>query len=213
VEIVWRSGRSGQRHHQPDIIGRACRSELKPHRVGHSRDAAMQPDARPCPAHARKKGHPRRFRFTHGVTAAALDLCSRRSSAHGHLLCKQGSQRRDTARRWTQIAESKHISRIYLRILGSWRETRRMGAAAGRAGRRHARAPARLGTASARWFLAGAVSRVHQASGRRDHKVVLVRQEPARRSRPRPTRQCPGCVAWMGKSGRADIAARRANCC
>ena len=44
----------------------------------------------PCPPHARKEGHPRRFTVTHGATATALDLCSHRSSARGHLLCKQG---------------------------------------------------------------------------------------------------------------------------
>jgi hypothetical protein len=44
----------------PGISGRACRSELKPHRVGHSRDAAR------CQARAR---HMSVRRVTHGRPA------------------------------------------------------------------------------------------------------------------------------------------------
>jgi hypothetical protein len=43
----------------------------------------------PCPPHARKGGHPRRFTVIHGATGSVLDLCSRRSCGRGHLLCKQ----------------------------------------------------------------------------------------------------------------------------
>jgi hypothetical protein len=59
------------------------------------------------------------------------------------------------------------------------------------------------------------VSWVHEASGRRDHKVVLVRAKSLRPlESPEACKACRGgCVAWMGKSGRADIAARCANCC
>jgi hypothetical protein len=47
----------------------------------------MQPSARLVPAiWPVREGHPRRFRVTHGATATGLDLCSRRSSARGHLL-------------------------------------------------------------------------------------------------------------------------------
>src|SRR5580693_2928392 len=53
MEEPWRSGENHdapyQRHHQPGISGQACRSELKPYRMGHSWDAAMQPDAGPVP--------------------------------------------------------------------------------------------------------------------------------------------------------------------
>jgi hypothetical protein len=90
------------RSHAARCRARARRMPVRRVTHGDSRSLTEQP---PLPLTCAATGPPR----------AATSFASR------------GSQRRDTARRWTQLAESRHMSRTYLRILGSWRGTRRHG--------------------------------------------------------------------------------------
>src|SRR5262249_20181024 len=51
-------------------------------------DEQVTVGAGPCPPHARKRDHPRRFTVIHGATNTAPDLWNRGSCGRGHLLCK-----------------------------------------------------------------------------------------------------------------------------
>jgi hypothetical protein len=208
-----------QRHHQPGISGR--------HSVLSSNPTARDiRGTQPCSRAARCQARARHMpvsRVTHGDSRSLTEqppLPLTRAAAGppraAASFASRGSQRRETARRWTQIAGSKPISRTYLRILGSLRGTRRRGApppvelAGGMPGHllareRHERdGPGGRGCPGFMRPVADAITRWSWYAPR----------ACARWSRPRPTRQCRGgCVAWMGKSGRADIAARCANCC